>query len=123
MVSVTNILSLLAFTSMLAVGQLMFKHVGLSIQGQSLVDGLLMSARQPMLYVALVIYGLSTALWIWILSRVPLAVAYPWVAVGVAIVPILGWWFFDERLNVTFWMGVCLILIGIVITQYASIAQ
>jgi multidrug transporter EmrE-like cation transporter len=123
MVSVTNILLLLVFTSMLAVGQLLFKHVGLSIQGQPLVDGLLMSARQPMLYVALVIYGLSTALWIWILSRVPLAVAYPWVAVGVAIVPILGWWLFDERLNVTFWMGVCFILVGIVITQYASIAR
>lgn len=123
MVSVTNILSLLAFTSMLAVGQLMFKHVGLSIQGQPLVDGLLMSARQPMLYAALVLYGLSTALWIWILSRVPLAVAYPWVAVGVAIVPILGWWLFDERLNVTFWMGVCFILVGIVITQYASIVR
>ncbi len=123
MISVTNILSLLIFTSMLAVGQLMFKQVGLSIQGQPLVDGLLLSARQPILYVALVIYGLSTALWIWILSRVPLAVAYPWVAVGVAIVPILGWWWFGERLNATFWMGVCFILVGIVITQYASIAR
>ena len=122
MANLTNILSLAVFTTMLAVGQLLFKQVGLSIRGQPLIDGLLMSTRQPSLYAALVLYGLSTALWIWILSRVPLAVAYPWVAVGVAIVPILGWWLFDERLNATFWMGVAFILLGIIITQYASIS-
>jgi multidrug transporter EmrE-like cation transporter len=123
MVSLTNILSLMLFTTMLAVGQLLFKKVGLSIQGQPLLDGLLTTARQPTLYAALFLYGLSTALWIWILSRVPLAVAYPWVAVGVAIVPILGWWLFGERLNLTFWMGVAFILVGIILTQYASLAR
>jgi multidrug transporter EmrE-like cation transporter len=123
MVSLTNILSLAIFTAMLAVGQLLFKKVGLSISGQPLIEGLLMIARQPTLYVALTLYGMATALWIWILSRVPLAVAYPWVAVGVAIVPILGWWLFGERLNAIFWVGVGFVLVGIIITQYATISH
>jgi len=123
MTSFTNILPLAVFATMLAVGQLLFKQVGLSIRGLPLIDGLSMIARHPTLYVALAIYGLSTALWIWILSRVPLAEAYPWVAIGVVIVPIMGWWVFGERLNAMFWIGVAFVLVGIIIIQYASISR
>lgn len=104
---------------MLAIGQLLFKQVGLSIRDQSLVDGVLSALRQPALYAALSLYGLATLLWIWILSRVPLTQAYPWVAAGVVIVPLLGLWVFGERVSFTFWVGVVLIVIGIVITQYS----
>ena len=101
---------------------MLFKQVGLSIRGQPLIDGLLLSTRQPGLYAALVLYGLATALWVWILSRVPLSTAYPWVAMGVIVVPILSWWVFDERLSATFWMGVAFIVVGIAITQYATLS-
>lgn len=122
MANLTNVLSLALFTAMLAAGQLLFKQVGLSIRGQPLIDGLLLSTRQPGLYAALALYGLATALWVWILSRVPLSTAYPWVAMGVIVVPILSWWVFDERLSATFWMGVAFIVVGIAITQYATLS-
>jgi hypothetical protein len=35
--------------------------------------------RQPALYAALTLYGFSTVLWIWIMSRLPLMQAHPWV--------------------------------------------
>lgn len=119
MASHLNFLSLAVFTTMLAAGQLLFKQVGLSIRDQSLVEALLSTLRQPAFYAAISLYGLSTLLWIWILSRVPLTQAYPWVAAGVVIVPLLGWWVFGERVSITFWVGVILIVIGIVLTQYS----
>lgn len=118
--SYLNFLSLAFFTALLAAGQLLFKQVGLSIRDQSLVGALLSTLREPAFYAAISLYGFSTLLWIWILSRVPLTQAYPWVAAGVAIVPLLGWWVFGERVSPTFWVGVLLIVIGIIVTQYST---
>ena len=77
--------------------------------------------RDPVLYGALTLYGFATLLWIWILSRVPLSQAYPWIAVGTAIVPLLGWYLFDERVAPVFWVGVALIIAGILLVQYGSL--
>jgi multidrug transporter EmrE-like cation transporter len=115
-----NVLSLSIFTVALAVGQVMFKRVGLSIRGRPPLDSVFDILGHPMFYLVLLIYGFCTFLWIWILSRVPLAQAYPWVAIGVAIVPLMGWYVFGERIEPIFWLGVLLILFGIIITQLAS---
>lgn len=98
----------------------MFKHVGLVIRDRPVVDGLLSLLTQPAFYSVMTLYAFSAFLWVWILSRVPLSQAYPWAAAGVAIVPLLGWYVFGERVGTLFWFGVMLILTGISITQYAS---
>jgi multidrug transporter EmrE-like cation transporter len=69
---------------------------------------------------ALSLYALATFLWIWILLRVPLSQAYPWVAIGIVIVPLLGWYIFGERIKATFWLGVLLIVFGVIVTQLSS---
>lgn len=116
----TNNISLACFTLMLAMGQLLFKRVGLTISGRPLGQGLLLLIRHPTLYAALTLYGAATVLWIWILSRVPLSRAYPWVALGVFIVPLIGWWVYGERVTPTFWMGVAAIVGGVILTQLGS---
>jgi drug/metabolite transporter (DMT)-like permease len=115
-----DVLSLAVFTMMLAAGQVLFKRVGLSVRGLPLAEGLLALLSQPLLYAALTLYGASTLLWIWILSRVPLTRAYPWVALGAFIVPMLGWWLFGERPTPIFWFGVALIASGVLLTQLGS---
>ena len=117
-VMIGNIASLAAFTLILAAGQVLFKKVGLAITGLPPAEALLGVLRDPVLYAALVFYGLATLLWIWILSRVPLSQAYPWVAVGIAVVPLLGWYFFGERITPVFWIGLALIVVGIMLVQY-----
>jgi drug/metabolite transporter (DMT)-like permease len=112
--------SLAIFTLMLSCGQVMFKRVGLSLRDHSGLEAIMLVLRQPSLYLALAIYGTATVFWIWILSRVTLVQAYPWVAVGMVVVPILGWLVFGERVTPTFWLGVGFIVIGIGLTQYGS---
>lgn len=111
---------LAAFTVMLACGQVMFKRVGLTLQGHSGLPAILLALHEPSLYVALTIYAAATLLWIWILSRVTLMQAYPWVALGMIIVPLLGWFVFGERVAPVFWLGVACIIAGVGLTQYAA---
>jgi multidrug transporter EmrE-like cation transporter len=116
----SELLSLTIFTTSLAVGQVMFKRVGMAIRGQPLLDSVFYLLSSPTLYMVVSIYVLSTFLWIWILSQIPLTRAYPWVAVGMAIVPLLRRYVFDEGVEPLFWLGISLFLVGLIITQYAS---
>jgi len=120
MQSLINFIGLTVFTTLLALGQLMFKQIGVGMRGQTLLDGFVTLFQQPLLYGALAIYGLATLLWIWILSRVPLMQAYPWTAAGIVIVSLLGLVVFGERVGPLFWVGIGLILAGLILTQYSA---
>jgi drug/metabolite transporter (DMT)-like permease len=113
-------ISLAVFTTMLAFGQVCFKSVGLLLHGRSGIEAIALVLRAPSLYFALTLYGGATLLWIWILSRVTLSQAYPWVAIGMIIVPLLGWLVFGERVSPVFWLGVAFIVVGVGLTQYAA---
>jgi multidrug transporter EmrE-like cation transporter len=54
---------------------------------------------------ALLLYGGSTILWVWILSRLPLRQAYPWVALGSIFVPLGVRLWFGEIVKPVFWLG------------------
>lgn len=116
----TNILGLASVTLMLAIGQTLFKQLGMSIRGIPVQEALWAVLRQPLFYLSLLIYGCATLLWIWILSRVPLSQAYPWVALTIFLVAIFGWRVFGERPSPAFWLGLVLVTIGVVMTQYGS---
>jgi drug/metabolite transporter (DMT)-like permease len=118
--SPANALSLFAFTWLMALGQLLFKRAGLEVKGHLLADGLNVLMRSPAFYAALFLYGLSTLLWIWILSRVSLSQAYPWVAVTITIVPLLGWLVFGERMSAIYWLGIVFVIVGVMLTQYSQ---
>ena len=117
--AVSNLTGLVIFIVVLAAGQLLFKKAGLSIHGLPLRDGLLTLAQIPAFYAAIVLYALSTFLWVWLLSRVTLVQAYPWVAAGVIIVPLLSTLIFGERVTSTYRLGTALIVAGIILTQYS----
>jgi drug/metabolite transporter (DMT)-like permease len=117
--AVSNLIGLVIFTAVLATGQLLFKKAGLSMRGLPLRDGLLNLAQVPAFYAAIVLYALSTFLWVWLLSRITLVQAYPWVATGVIIVPLLSMLIFGERVTSTYWLGAVLIVAGTILTQYS----
>jgi multidrug transporter EmrE-like cation transporter len=117
---VANIIYLAVFTVILAAGQVLFKKIGLTIAGLPFPSGLRVAVCDPLLYGALALYGLATMMWVGILSRVPLSQAYPWVALGTVVVPLLGWCVFGERLVPTFWVGMMLIVAGLVVLQYGQ---
>jgi drug/metabolite transporter (DMT)-like permease len=116
----TNIVWLSLFSILLASGQLLFKRTAQTIAGvplSSMAPTLVVSGS---LWTAILLYGGSTILWVWILSRIPLSQAYPWVALGSIIVPLGARLLFGEIVKPLFWLGAIMIAAGIVVTQIAS---
>ncbi len=114
-----NLVCLLFFAVMLTAAQLLFKKTALAMAGRPFIEGLLAVALQPSLYIALAIYGVATFFWIWILSRVPLTQANPFLAVVIVLVPLTSVLFLGERVNFIFWVGAALVTAGVLVTQYS----
>jgi len=115
-----NTLWLLLFSVMLAGGQLLFKRAAQAITGLPVQRLLPVLAATPAMWAAVTLYGGATLLWVWILSRVPLSQAHPWVALGVVVVPLAAVLVFGETVRPVFWLGAALIVAGIVLTQVGS---
>jgi multidrug transporter EmrE-like cation transporter len=112
----SQILGLISFAASMATGQILFKYGATQagiVQGlQGWIDLLL----KPVIVLALTLYAFSTILWLWLLQKIPLTIAYPFAALAFLLVPIGAWIFFREPLNLRYLLGVCLILAGVIVT-------
>ena len=68
---------------------------------------------QPLLWAAGLIYMAGFLIWLTVLSRVPLSVAYPIIATTYVIVPLLSVLFLGEKLFWQHWLGMIVICIGV----------
>jgi drug/metabolite transporter (DMT)-like permease len=98
-------------------GQMLFKvgSNGKTIEGISDVVALLFS---PVILCALALYGCTTILWLYILSRVKISFAYPIQALAFPIVLIASSVIFHEEIPVNRWIGVTIIVAGVYIAIY-----
>jgi drug/metabolite transporter (DMT)-like permease len=71
-------------------------------------------AASPLVWTGLTIYGLSVAVWLWILSRVELSLAYPFVGVSFIVVMIFGIFLLQETVSPLRVAGTLLIAFGCV---------
>ena len=60
-------------------------------------------------------YGLTALFWFYILTRVPLSIAYSFSIVGSGLVPLVAWLVFKEPLDWRFAVGYLLMLTGFVV--------
>lgn len=71
----------------------------------------------PLAIVGIVLYAISALFWLIVLSRVNLSVAYPMVAVGYVFVVFWSWLVFKEDVRWFSWVGLALIVAGVIITS------
>jgi drug/metabolite transporter (DMT)-like permease len=69
---------------------------------------------------ALVLYGLTTVLWVYLLHGLALSRAYPFIALAFAIVPFLGWLLLDETLGAQYWIGLAIMLAGLYVVTASA---
>lgn len=113
--SVGQIGMLILFAVMLAAGQLLFKMASTTSDNLRELQGLLSLAGNPWFWIALILYGVATLLWLVILQRVPLSTAYPFVALGFVIVPLGAWALYGEPLALRHLFGTALIIGGLIV--------
>lgn len=68
--------------------------------------------QTPLLWLALGLYGVSTLLWMRVLSRYPVGAVYPMVAIGYVFVTMGGAVFLSERVPVQGWVALGIICFG-----------
>lgn len=67
----------------------------------------------PLVLAGLVSFGLSAVLWLFVLSKIPLSTAYPFVALGIVITVAAGRVLFGDPMPVPKVMGIALIVAGV----------
>lgn len=97
----------------IAGGQILFRLAAERIDGQRLLASLLVN---HWLWVALVVYGLATLLWIHVLRTAPLNRVYPLFALAFVVVPIVEHFVWQQPLRWQSWAGGGLIALGVAIS-------
>ena len=70
-----------------------------SAMQSSVIDALIAAAMSPLIWTGLIIYGLSVAMWLWVLSKVDLSIAYPFVGISFIITMAFGAFILDENIT------------------------
>jgi drug/metabolite transporter (DMT)-like permease len=109
---VTTAIALLCVVG-IACGQILFKLCAKAYQ----THGLLTSQTLTLFFAAMGLYGLTTLVWIWVLSRSELGKVYPLMALAFVLVPAATYLLFDERFSTPYLIGIGLIVVGIALTS------
>jgi multidrug transporter EmrE-like cation transporter len=78
------------------------------------------AVKEPLLWLGLVLFGLSAVFWLVVLSRVDLSLAYPLVGFSYIVVVGLSRFLLHEQVPALRWMGVSLVALGIALVGISS---
>ena len=112
---------ILVSVTLAAVAQVTLKagmnHVTDASGGQLALNGdsLKQIASQIWVWTGLAIFAVSAVLWLFALSRANLSFAYPFAALGYVIIVVASILFLDEHVQPLTWVGVALIIGGILL--------
>ncbi len=70
-------------------------------------------ARNVFIIGGLVLYVVSVAVWLLVLSRVEVSFAYPLLSVGYIVNAVAGYYLFQENLSLTRITGIFIIVVGV----------
>ena len=107
-----------------SLGQVFFKK-GVSIIGEvtlkgSVIGELLKMVFQPLVFSGLILYVVSTILWLLALSKTTLSFAYPFTALTFALVMVSARIVFQESIPTWRYVGILLICLGIFVSSLAE---
>ncbi|MDG2267910.1 MAG: EamA family transporter [Alphaproteobacteria bacterium] len=77
-------------------------------------------AFNPYIISGFIAYGVSILLWLWVLSKVDVSLAYPFQALGYIVVTILAWIIFQENINYIRIIALIFITIGLIILAFSA---
>lgn len=96
----------------IACGQILFKMSSTSLhKSGSWFD----PQTLIILFSAFALYGITTILWVYVLQKADLGKIYPLMALAFVIVPIGSHFVFGERFQAQYFLGVALIVAGIIV--------
>ncbi len=101
------------YVAILSSGQLLFKKAAQSSGTISSIADIRWLATNQWLWLALILYGIATVLWVAILQRVPLSTAVLFNALCFVLVPLSAALIFGESVGWRHAIGIALIIAGL----------
>jgi multidrug transporter EmrE-like cation transporter len=105
-----------------AVAQLLLKagansagEISMSAGAPALLRTAFGLAHHPGILGGLACYAVSVVVWIIALSRVEVSIAYPMLSIGYVVNAMLAWWLFGEDVNLQRWLGIGVIIVGVIL--------
>ena len=100
----------------LAIGQILFK-VGATALAQT--GSFLAFKPAAAVLAAMTLYAITSIAWVWVLQKVELGRVYPLMALAFILVPLGSHLVFGERFQPQYFVGVALIIVGIIVAVRA----
>ena len=112
---------LLFLSIVLSVSGQIFQKLGMSRTGpnRQMKVSLLKSILIPYNLIGMVCLGLSAFIWLIVLSKMELSLAYPLLSFGYVLVTISSKLFFKEIIPWNRWVGVLIVVFGIMLVTQA----
>jgi len=60
-------------------------------------------------------YGVSALIWLVVLSRLDVSLAYPLLALNFVLVPLFGWLILGEQVPPWRWVGIGIVVVGVTV--------
>ncbi|MBI5399616.1 EamA family transporter [Candidatus Saganbacteria bacterium] len=113
-----NYLLLITSVLLAVTGQLFMKK-GMMVFGafpvSQLLSKILPMFLNPFVFLGFACFGLSSIIWLVVLSRLPLSLVYPMVSVAYVLVALFSWLVFKENVSLARWTGIFIIILGVIL--------
>ena len=76
----------------------------------------------PLILGAMPLYAAGLVGWTIVLSRLNLSLAYPALALLYLVIPVASWLLFDEKITVLHWIGMGVIVVGVLLVFRAGVS-
>ena len=96
---------------LLVVGQTFWKIGVAKLPELSMIE-LIKGVFSPYIFSGLVLYGVATLIWLYILGKAQFSVVYPLQSFAYALGVVVALFVFKETIPATRWIGVVIIIIG-----------
>ena len=108
------ILAILTCVIFNSIAQILLKF-GMRNFGKNLISITVIPSLISNMYVIFgaVLYGMSFILWLYVLSKVKVSYAYPFISLSYVLVAVLGTFMLGEKITIGAWLGICFVVIGV----------
>ncbi|MBW3505502.1 4-amino-4-deoxy-L-arabinose-phosphoundecaprenol flippase subunit ArnE [Pseudomonas sp. NKUCC02_KPG] len=94
-------------------GQIAQKY---AVEGwRGIESGVTQKLRSPWLWLALLCLGLGLLVWLLVLQRLEVGIAYPMLSLNFVLITLVARYLFKESIDRRHWLGVGLVIAGVIL--------
>lgn len=120
-----NILLILSSVILNAFAQLfirqgMLKLGNISMNISELWNMIIQSISNIYIWAGMMSYAISILLWMVVLSKVNVSLAYPFLSIGYIVTAVIAYFAFNEPITIQKILGIAIICVGVVVLTYSK---